>query len=206
MTAPGTGIIQVQATLNDEAGSTPLAGAQVFVDGAARGVTPLSIELPRGPHSLRVAWRDEDAAVQVIDLPGGNQRFATFEFGLGSPSPTISIIGASRVFPAGQTSMVTAAIDGIAASDLRESWLHVRSAEGLWRRYPMTRVSGSATAAVAAVFPSRTFDSSGRTVWYVSATTAQGDESFSELQVASADARGGASAPKSAPAKGAAGR
>jgi hypothetical protein len=37
---------------------------------------------------------------------------------------------------------------------------------------------------MAAVFPPGMFDSSGRTVWYVSAISAQGDEYFSELQPA----------------------
>lgn len=184
MSAPGTGVLQVQATLNDDEGASPLSGAQVFVDGAARGVTPVSLELPRGPHSVKVTYRGETAAIQVIDLPGGNQRFASFDFGLATPAPQVNIVGTSRVMSATQTNMISAAFTGLGSRDLREAWLHVRSAEGLWRRYPMTPVTSPGVTMMAAVFPSGVFDATGRTVWYVSATAVQGDEYFSEMQPA----------------------
>jgi hypothetical protein len=184
MSAPGTGVLQVQASLNDETGSSPLSGAQVVVDGEARGNTPLSLELPRGPHSIRLSWHGETAAVQVIDLPGGNQRFASFNFGLDTPAPQITIPGAAHAMSATQTNMISAAFTGLTARDVREAWLHVRSTEGLWRRYAMTAVTGPGVTMMAAVFPPGVYDETGRTVWYVSATTAQGDEFFSEMQPA----------------------
>ncbi|MFN8587059.1 MAG: PEGA domain-containing protein [Candidatus Eisenbacteria bacterium] len=184
MTAPGTGVLQVQATLNDADGVSPLSGAQVWVDGALRGVTPLELELPRGPHSVKVVHRSEVAAIQVIDLPGGNQRIASFDFGLDLVAPQVNIVGASRVMPANGTGMISAAFSGLAPRDLREAWLHVRSAEGLWRRYPMTPVKSPGATVMAAVFPAGVFDASGRTIWYVSATAVQGDEYFSEMQPA----------------------
>lgn len=182
MSAPANGIIQVQATINDEAGSAPLSGAQVYVDGDLRGVTPLSIELPRGPHSLRVAWRGEAVPVQVIDLPGGNQRFASFQFGLDAPVVKVEPVGDVRAFAAGQASMLSAAISGMAASDLGEAWLRVRTGEGLWRRYSMTPLRSPGQLVVAAVFPDGAFDRKGETQWYVSVTTRQGDEYFSEIR------------------------
>jgi hypothetical protein len=184
MSAPGTGVLQVQATINDDEGASPLSGAQVFVDGASRGVTPVSLELPRGPHSVKVVYRNETAAIQVIDLPGGNQRFASFDFGLATPAPQVSIVGTSRVMSATQTNMVSAAFSGLGSRDLREAWLHVRSAEGLWRRYPMTPVTSPGVTMMAAVFPQGVYDATGRTIWYVSATAVQGDEYFSEMQPA----------------------
>lgn len=184
MSAPGTGVLQVQATINDDEGASPLSGAQVFVDGASRGVTPLSLELPRGPHSVKVVYRGETAAIQVIDLPGGNQRFASFDFGLATPAPQVTIVGNSRVMSATETNMISAAFSGLGARDLREAWLHVRSAEGLWRRYPMTPVTSPGVTMMAAVFPQGVYDASGRTIWYVSATAVQGDEYFSEMQPA----------------------
>jgi hypothetical protein len=71
---PATGVIQVRATMTDADGTTDLEGAKVWVDGERRGSTPLMLELPRGPHSLRLQYRDETLPVQVIDLPGGNER------------------------------------------------------------------------------------------------------------------------------------
>ena len=80
--SPATGLLEVRATLADETGSEPLTGAQVWIDGQPFGVTPLKLELPRGPHSIRVRYREEEGPVQVIDLPGGNLRYATIQLGL----------------------------------------------------------------------------------------------------------------------------
>src|SRR5207302_7557048 len=52
------------------------AGAQVYVDGALRGVTPLTLELAAGQHVVRVGnarlskWRDAD----VHMYPGSSGR------------------------------------------------------------------------------------------------------------------------------------
>ena len=80
--SPATGLIQIRATRAEDGETKPLQGARVWLDGQPRGATPITLELPRGPHSVRVSFQGEEAPVQVIDLPGGNQRFATFEFGL----------------------------------------------------------------------------------------------------------------------------
>jgi hypothetical protein len=182
MSAPANGIIQVQATLNDERGASPLSGAQVWVDAELKGMTPLSVELPRGPHSLRVVFRGETAPVQVIDLPGGNQRFASFNFGLDLSPATVNLVGNTRTFVAGQPQMVSAQLAGLDGNDVNEEWLHVRTPEGLWRRYAMTLVHGAGSPVVTSVFPDNVFDRAGSVRWYVSATTKQGDEYFSELQ------------------------
>lgn len=181
ITSPATGIIQVQAQLNDEQGASPLNGAQVFVDGELRGVTPTSLELPRGPHSLKLTWRGETAPVQVIDLPGGNQRFAQVQFGLDLDGPSVQVINNSRVMSADQITIISANLLGLQPSDTRESWLHVRASEGLWRRYPMTIMKGPTGAVVTSVFPANAFDAAGNTRWYISAQTLQGDEYFSEI-------------------------
>ncbi len=197
VTSPGTGVLQVQAVLNDETGSSPLSGAQVYVDGDLKGTTPATLEVSRGPHSLKVVWHGVSAPVQVIDLPGGNQRFATFNFGLDDEAPALSLIGGARSVSATQTSVVSAELDGLRPTELREGWLHVRSAEGVWRRYPLTLLPSPNGVALVGVFPSGAFDSEGRTRWYMSASSLQGDEYFTEIQ--SAWASGGSPAPKAKP-------
>jgi len=182
ISSPATGIIQVQAQLNDDQGASPLNGAQVFVDGELRGVTPMSLELPRGPHSLKLTWRGETTPVQVIDLPGGNQRFAQFQFGLDLEDPTVQLLSNNRVMSAEQVTIISATFVGLQPGDLRESWLHVRASEGIWRRYPMTVMKGPNGAVVTSVFPPSAFDGQGNTRWYVSGQTLQGDEYFSEIQ------------------------
>jgi hypothetical protein len=184
MAAPANGVIQAQALLNDEQGASALSGAQVFVDGELRGNTPVSLELPRGPHSLRVTWHGETAPVQVIDLPGGNQRFATFNFGLEIESARVTLLAPQRVMAANTTTLISAQLENLQPTDVRESWLHVRAPEGLWRRYPMNVMRGPSGTVVASVFPLNAFDGQGQTRWYVSAMTQQGDEVFSEIQSA----------------------
>jgi hypothetical protein len=182
MMSPATGVVQVQASLNDDNGTAPATGATVFVDGEIRGSTPLTIELPRGPHSLRVTFHGETAPVQVLDLPGGNQRFATFQFGLDSDLPPLKLQGNYAYMPARKGSTVTASLDNLDAKDVREAWLHVKTPDGLWRRYDMTVVPGPRGAMLSVVFPVELFDAQGRVTWYLSAATGQGDEFFTELQ------------------------
>lgn len=197
VSSPNTGVIQVQAQLSDEGGTSPLSGAQVYVDGALRGSTPVTLELPRGPHSLRLEWKGVSAPVQVIDLPGGNQRFATFSFGLDNPDVVLDVIGSPRFSSATETQVVSAEIAGLQPGDVREGWLHVRAAEGVWRRYPLTNLPGPLGVVLVGIFPPGAFDGDGRTRWYMSAITRQGDEFYSEIQSA---AIGGAPKPKSKPA------
>ena len=179
--SPATGVVEVRATENEDDGVQPMRGAVVFVDGKRRGVTPLTLELPSGPHSLRVVHGDEQAPIQVIDLPGGNQRFATFPFGVGG-GPRLTLTNGPAAMPRDRTTLISASLDGVTGDEVREMWLHVRTPEKLWRRYPMTPIAGSGAAAGAVVFPLALLDASGRAPYYVSASTTLGDEYFTELQ------------------------
>ena len=151
------------------------------MDRESKGATPLTIELARGPHSVRVAYQQEEAPVQVIDLPGGNQRFATFDFGLRAEFPTIQL-KAPETMSVEEPALVSATLTDMAASDVREIWLHVRGPENRWRRYPMTLMNAQGSVVGAAPFPVALLGSEGKTVYYVSALTAQGDEFFTEMQ------------------------
>ena len=186
--APGTGLLEVRATLADENGSEPLAGAAVWIDGGQRGVTPLRLELPRGPHSIRVQYGDEEAPIQVIDLPGGNQRFATFELGLETEHPSL-VATLPGPIPFDRPTVLSASMDRVRPADVREMWLHVRTPEGAWRRYPMTVMKATGGVVGVVVFPTVLFDARGKTIWYVSALAPTGDEYFTEMQPAVAATR-----------------
>ena len=77
---------------------------------------------------------------------------------------------------------VAASFDGLQPNDVREAWLHARGPEGLWRRYPMTLLHGNEAPIAVSPFPENAFDAKGTTRWYVSVSTPQGDEYFSEIQ------------------------
>jgi hypothetical protein len=189
MESPATGLINVRGMVTDEGGTHPVSGGQVWVDGESKGAAPLTLELPRGPHSIRMAFRGQEAPIQVIDLPGGNQRFASFEFGptadreptrlvVSDPNPKIS-----RERP----TMITVALLEAQAGEVREMWLHVRTPENTWRRYQMTLLNAQGTLTGVAPFPIPMLDAQGRGRYYVSALTAQGDEYFTEIESVLAD-------------------
>jgi hypothetical protein len=186
--SPTTGVLEVRATLADETGTEPLKGAQVSIDGQPRGTTPLRLELPRGPHSILVRYRNEAGPVQVIELPGGNLRYATIELGLDVEAPRLSAALPGPILP-GRPTVLSAMLDGAHEGDLREMWLHVQTPEGAWRRYPMNVMKAAGGLVGVAVFPSVLFDGRGRTAWYVSALTPMGDEYFTEIQPAQAASR-----------------
>ena len=180
--SPATGLLQVRAMATVEGDHQSLDGARVSIDGKPRGVTPLTLELQRGPHSVRVTNGKDEAPIQVIDLPGGNQRFATFELGLPTDFPRIELRVPPQ-FSLEDPVLVSATVRNVAAKELREMWLHVRSTDGSWRRYEMTMLEAQTGAVGAAPFPAAAL-SSGPAPYYVSALTAQGDEVFTEMQSA----------------------
>jgi len=184
VTSPATGVLEVRSLWTDAEGSEPLTGATVYVDGERRGETPLTLELPRGPHSVRIESRGEESAVQVIDLPGGNQRFANFELGLGIERPTLSVLGTPIRVPLDQPAVVSAALQGLHAGEAREMWLHVRQPDGAWRRYPMVMMKAPGGIVGSTVFPNTLLDAQGRTPFYVSASNQTGDDFYSELLTA----------------------
>jgi hypothetical protein len=182
MVSPATGVVEVQAMLNDEGGSAPLEGATVYVDGEFKGSTPVKLELPRGPHSLKVMYLGVPAPVQVIDLPGGNRRYATFQFGLDSDLPPLKLQDTYSTLPKGRPTVIEATLDGLDWHDVREAWLHVRTGEGLWRRYQVTIEEGPRGTQLSVQFPANLPDTPGRVLWYLSAATTQGDDFYTEMQ------------------------
>ena len=177
---PATGVIQVRASLTDDDGVRDVTGARVWVDGERRGTTPLDLELTHGPHSLRAEYRGEPSAVQVIDLPGGNQRFATFSFGTGEDQPWPVQQSPAGYVTADVSTPVSVSISGAVVSDIREAWLHVRAQDGTWRRYPMTLLPGEAGVVAVVVFPATLLDVHGNALYYVSALGSTGEAYFPE--------------------------
>jgi hypothetical protein len=181
VSSPATGVLQVRANRTEDGESEPLNGARVWIDGALRGNTPLTLEVARGPHSVRVEFGDDQPPVQMIDLPGGNQRFATFEMGTGEDHPVVRLDAPARI-EADRPAVISATLTEVLPRELREMWLHVQGPDGTWSRYPMSRLEGQLSPVGAVAFPVSQLGPGGRASWYVSAVTTQGDEYFTELQ------------------------
>ena len=184
--SPASGVLQVQASLTDEAGSQPLKGAQVWIDGDPRGVTPLTLELPRGPHSVRLMSKGTQAPIQVIDLPGGNQRFAVFELGLDVDVPKLAADVPARV-SLEHPQVISATLAGVPPSEVREMWLHAQAGDGPWRRYSMTLMPSTDAMVGVTVFPRAAFDERGTARYYLSAGYGQGEEAFTEIRTVQAE-------------------
>ena len=118
----------------------------------------------------------------MIDLPGGNRRFAMFQFGLDSDLPPLKLQGSSANLLGRKPAVISASLDGLEADDLREAWLHLRTPEGLWTRYEMTIEAGEHGAVLTVNFPVTLFNGEERAYWYLSAATKQGDEFFTDMQ------------------------
>jgi hypothetical protein len=181
MTSPATGVIEVRANLTDERGTQDLTGATVWIDGEKRGLTPLPLELPRGPHSVRVEYQGEGAPVQVIDLPGGNQRFATFELGLNLDRPSLSALAPPARIPLDAPVVISGSLEGVSDTEVREMWLHVQAPDGPWRRYQMVMLKAPTGVVGVAMYPPGMFDEHGLVRYYMSASIQTGDEYFTEI-------------------------
>ncbi len=181
--SPATGVLEVRAILSGDGTKQTVSGVPVWLDGEPRGVTPLKLELPRGPHSVRIAWRGQDPPVQIIDLPGGNQRFANFELGGDLEHPRLKLAAPGRM-TAGTPELVSATLEGLSASDVREMWLHVSTGDEQWRRFAMNVIKAPGGAVGTVLFPVAQPDGRRRTRFYVSVSTRSGDELFTEVQSA----------------------
>jgi hypothetical protein len=183
--SPAKGLLQVQASITDEQGTQPIKGGQVYIDGDLRGATPLTLELPRGPHSVRLLYKDIQAPIQVIDLPGGNQRFAVFELGLDREWPRL-VMEPPRI-ARDRPSVVSVSLSGILPGEISGMWLHTQTASGAWRKYDMTLIKAAGGVVGVAVFPISAFDGHGVARYYASAGFVAGDEAYTEIRTLQLD-------------------
>jgi hypothetical protein len=126
-------------------------------------------------------------------LPGGNQRFATFEMGVNAEAPSLEIGPLPAAIPLSRPTVVAGNLDGVTPTQVREMWLNVREPDGPWRRYQMVMIKSPGGVVGVALFPVALFDSHGSARYYISATSQTGDDYFTEILTAH-------SAPKQAPA------
>jgi len=84
---PATGSLTVKSSILGDAGFEAGKGDPFWVDGAMRGVTPATLSLAPGTHSIRVARRGFPPQITILDVNAGGQHFVTAEFGANSAQP-----------------------------------------------------------------------------------------------------------------------
>jgi hypothetical protein len=78
-----------------------------------------------GRTACASSTKDIQAPIQVIDLPGGNQRFAVFELGLDREWPRL-VMEPPRI-ARDRPSVVSVSLSGILPGEISGMWLHTQS-------------------------------------------------------------------------------
>ncbi|HTM00368.1 MAG TPA: PEGA domain-containing protein [Candidatus Omnitrophota bacterium] len=177
--APTTGKLTIRSALLTDGGFEPGKGDPVWVDGVVRGVTPLSVSLKPGDHSVRVVRRNFPAQVTVIDVKAGGDHYVTAEFGARSEQPLQLAppegISISSPLP------VTVTIPEDAWDPSVSVWLYAASPEGAFQAKRMTKLDGG-DRVFAAVVPAEVAQNGDHRVRiYCKASGTDGRELFTEI-------------------------
>jgi hypothetical protein len=177
--APTTGKLTIRSALLTDAGFESGKGDPVWVDGVVRGVTPLTVSLKPGDHSVRVVRRSFPAQVTVIDVKAGGDHYVTAEFGARSEQPLQLAppegISLSSPLP------VTVTIPEDAYDPSVAVWLYAASPEGAFQAKRMTKLDGG-DRVFAAVVPAEVAQNGERRVRiYCKASGSDGRELFTEI-------------------------
>jgi hypothetical protein len=176
---PENGKLTIRTAVLGDEGFESGKGDPYWVDGVARGVTPATIEVKPGTHSVRVARRGFPPQIAVLDVRSGAEQFVTAEFGARSEEPL-------RFEPPEEISIsnptpLTIALPASEWDPAMSLWLYAASPAGTFQAKRMTRLE-EGTRTFAALLPPEVLRSSAREVrFYFKATGAGGREIFSEI-------------------------
>lgn len=176
---PETGRLTVRSALLTDDGFEAGKNDPVWIDGTARGATPLAIPLKPGTHSVRVVRRNFPAQVTVVDVKAGGEHYVTAEFGARSEQPiqftppeAISIanpLPVTIMLPEGDWDPTVAV------------WLYAATPDGSFQAKRMTKLEGG-DRVFATVVPGEVLRNAGRRVRvYFKAATPDGRELYSEI-------------------------
>lgn len=176
---PEDGKLTVRTAILGDMGFESGKGDPYWVDGTARGVTPATLELKPGTHSVRVARRGFPPQISVIDVKAGGEHFVTAEFGARSEEP-LRFDPPETVYLSNPIPLTIA----LPASEWDPSmalWLYAAAPSGSFQAKRMTRLE-EGTRTFAALLPPEVLRSSARQVrFYFKATGTGGREIYSEI-------------------------
>ena len=177
--APTRGSITVRSATLSEAGFESAKGDPFWVDGIMKGVTPATVELDPGTHSVRVARRNYPPQVTVLDVKSGGESFVTAEFGARTEEPLR--FDPPEALSASDPAPLTL---GVPVSEWDPSvslWLYAAPPGGTFQPKRMTRLEESSRS-FAALVPSEVLQNSAKKVRiYFKATGTAGRENYSEI-------------------------
>jgi hypothetical protein len=166
------------ATLGDS-GFEPGKGDPFWIDGTARGVTPATLELAPGTHSVRVARRNYPPQVAIIDVKSGGETFVNAEFGARSEEPLR--FDPPEALSASDPAPLTLAVPPEEWDPAITLWLYAAPPGGSFQPKRMTRLE-EGSRSFAALIPNEVLRNGSKQVRiYFKATGTAGREHFSEI-------------------------
>jgi hypothetical protein len=176
---PENGKVTIRTAILGDSGFESGKGDPYWVDGVARGVTPATVDLKPGTHSVRVARRGFPPQVTILDVKAGGEHFVTAEFGARSEEPLRfdppEAIDISNPMP------LTLALPTSEWDPSMALWLYAAAPGGSFQAKRMTRLE-EGTRTFAALLPPEVLRSNARQVrFYFKATGTAGRETYSEI-------------------------
>jgi hypothetical protein len=177
--SPDTGKITIRSALLTDAGFESGKNDPIWIDGVSRGVTPFSLPVKPGAHSVRVVRRGYPAQVTVVDVKAGGDHYVTAEFGARSEQPLQfmppSSISISNPLP------VTVSLPEGDWDPSVVAWCYAATPDGSFQAKRMTKLEGGDRVFATLVPPEVMNNRLGRVRVYFKASGADGRELYSEI-------------------------
>lgn len=176
---PEKGKLTVRSAILTDTGFQPGKNDPVWIDGTARGATPLTMDLTPGTHSVRVVRRDFPAQVTVLEVKSGGEHFVNAEFGAES-TPPIAIDPPSAISIANPPP-ITISLPAEEWDPTTAVWLYAASPGGSFQARRMTQLEDGERT-FAGLLPVEVLRNAAKKVrFYVKATADSGREFYSEI-------------------------
>jgi hypothetical protein len=178
--APQPGSITARTALLGDEGFQSGKGDPVWVDGELKGVTPITVPLRPGAHSVRVVRRGFPAQVSVIEVKPGGEHFSTAEFGARSGEPLVC--AAPLSLSLSDPAPLTITLPESEWNDSPTVWLYAAPPGGSFIARRMTPLEGREHAFAGLVPPEVLRNAVKKVRVYFRAVGPAGQEIHSEIQ------------------------
>lgn len=176
---PSTGSLTVKSTILGDSGFDPGKGDPFWVDGTLRGVTPATLSLAPGTHSVRVARRGFPPQISILDIKAGGEHFVTGEFGASSQQPLL--YQPPESFSIANPTPLTISLPENEWEPDMSVWLYAAPPGGSFQAKRMTRIE-DASRTYATLLPTEVLQNTAHKVrFYFKAMMTGGREIDSEI-------------------------
>jgi hypothetical protein len=176
---PEPGRVTIRSALLSDTGFEAGRGDPVWVDGEMRGVTPLTVEIKPGTHSVRVVRRQYPPQISVLDVKAGGEQFVTAEFGAQSEEP-LRFTPPTSVSRTNPLPMTISLPEGEWDQSMA-LWVYAAPPGGSFQPRRMTRIDETSKSFAALLPPEVVRNTARQVKVYFKAVGAAGRELYSEI-------------------------